>query len=151
MFPPLNSTVQTAAQHTPGPWRWEFNEQHRSVHLVGGKPMYDLTIMDFSRWGMNGAGINLRDTAHDGLNLMHKLHERRDWIAPFPGRAHHAHWCAGVTHPDMKLIAAAPDLLDALQPFAAHSSSEETITITVRTADVNRARAAIAKAKGGAS
>lgn len=36
------------------------------------------------------------------------------------------------------------ELMAALQPFAARNSSEETITITVRTADVTRARAAIA-------
>lgn len=45
-----------------------------------------------------------------------------------------------------RLIAAAPRLLEALQPFTQHSSSEAVITITVRTADVNRARAAILEA-----
>ena len=43
-------------QHTAGPWRWEFNAEHRSVHLVGGVPQFDLTIMDFTRWGMSGCG-----------------------------------------------------------------------------------------------
>lgn len=43
------------------------------------------------------------------------------------------------------------EMLEALQPFAAHNSSDETITITVRTADVARARAAIAKATGAAA
>jgi hypothetical protein len=47
-----------------------------------------------------------------------------------------------------RLIAAAPALLEALQPFVGHNSSEDTITITVRTADVTRARTAIAKATG---
>lgn len=50
--------------------------------------------------------------------------------------------------PNARLIAAAPELLDALQPFVAHNSDAETITIIVRTADVKRARAAIAKATG---
>lgn len=103
----------SAAQHTPGPWRWEFNREHKVLHLVGGRPRYDLTIMDFDRWGMGGAVATLRDTAHDGMNIMHRLCDRPDWIAPFPGRAHHASWCADVTHPDMRLMAAAPDLLDA--------------------------------------
>jgi hypothetical protein len=47
--------------------------------------------------------------------------------------------------------AAAPELLAALEPFTTFNSGDETITITVRTADVTRARAAIAKAKGGAA
>ena len=101
--------------HTPGPWRWEFNAEHKVLHLVGGRPQYDLTIMDFDRWGMNRAIATLRDTSEDGMNIMHRLCDRKDWIAPFPGRAHHANWCADVVHPDMRLMAAAPDLLAALQ------------------------------------
>ena len=46
------------------------------------------------------------------------------------------------------LVAAAPDLLDALQVFAEQSCSDEFITITVRTEHVQRARAALAKATG---
>ena len=95
------------AKHTPGPWRWEFNAEHKRLHLVGGRPQYDLSIMDFDRWGMSGAVATLRDTSEDGMNIMHRLCDRPDWIAPFPGRAHHASWCSDVTHPDMRLIATA--------------------------------------------
>lgn len=105
----------SAALHTAGPWRWEFNSKHKALHLVGGKPTYDLTIMDFDRWGMGGAVATLRDTAEDGYNIMHRLCDRPDWIAPFEGREHHADWCANVIHPDMLLIAAAPQLLAALK------------------------------------
>lgn len=106
----------SAAQHTPGPWRWELSQKHKTLQLVGGRPtQYDLTIIQPTRWGMGSATLFIRDTAPDGFNLLHKLHERPDWIATFPGRAHHAGWCADVTHPDMRLIAAAPDLLAALQ------------------------------------
>ena len=101
--------------HTEGPWRWEFNREHKSLHLVGGRPLYDLTVMDFDRWGMSGAVATLRDPAEAGMNIMHRLCDRQDWVAPFPGRAHHASWCADVVHPDMRLMAAAPDLLEALQ------------------------------------
>ena len=62
--------------HTPGPWRWEFNAEHRRLHLVGGRRRHDLTVMDFERWGMNGATMRLRDTAHDGMQLLYRVHER---------------------------------------------------------------------------
>lgn len=134
-------------KNTPGPWRWEYNAKHRSVHLVGGKPQFDLTVMDFTRWGMAGAGIRLRETSLQRLGIMHKLHERPDWIAPFAGRAHHKHWCAAVIHPDMRLIEAAPDLLDALGVLVTLEAdgmhaSEASIE------PWERARAAIAKATG---
>lgn len=129
--------------HTPGPWRWEYNAAHRTVNLVGGEIQYDLIVLEPSRWGMNGATLMLRDPAHDGMQLLHKLHERPDWIAPLPGRAHHASWCATIAHPDARLIAAAPDLLAALQDaleYLQHHLPEEALVSH---------RAAIAKATGG--
>ena len=129
------------AKHTPGPWRWEFNEKHKTIHLVGGVPQFDLTIIEPTRWGMNRASLMIRDTAHDGMNLMHKLHERRDWIAPFPGRSHHADWCADVVHPDMRLIAAAPELLEALLGVVEYTALFDDFTQAAM-------RSAIAKATG---
>lgn len=132
------------SKHTQGPWRWELNEKHKSLSLVGGKPAYDLTIIEPTRWGMGSATLMLRDTAEDGMNIMHKLHERLDWIAPHEGRAHHASWCADVVHPDMRLIAAAPDLLEALQGVVAFWDS---ITTQDCLNDLHvKAREAIAKA-----
>jgi len=89
--------------------------QSKCLHLVGGKPQFDLTIIEPTRWGMNRATLFIRDTEHDGMNLLHKLHERPDWWGPFKGRNHHASWCAAVTHPDMRLIESAPALLAALK------------------------------------
>lgn len=131
-------------KHTPGPWRWEFNEKHKSIHLVGGVPQFDLTIMEPTRWGMNRASLMLRDTAHDGMNLMHKLQDRKDWIAPFAGRAHHADWCSDVVHPDMRLIAAAPELLDVAQSILA-----DDMVQYLPAEYVEKVRAAIAKATRG--
>lgn len=131
-------------KHTPGPWRWEFNAKHKTIHLVGGVPQFDLTIIEPTRWGMQRASLMIRDTAFDGMNLMHKLHERADWIAPFPGRAHHADWCADVVHPDMRLIAAAPELLDVAQSILA-----DEMVQYLPAEYVEKVRAAIAKATGG--
>lgn len=47
-----------------------------------------------------------------------------------------------------RLIAAAPQLLDALQPFVRNNSSDEFVTLVVRSSDITKARAAIAKATG---
>lgn len=103
--------------------------QSKVLHLVGGlRPQYDLTIIDFDRWGMGRATMSLRDTAHDGMNLMHKLHERPDWIAPFEGLEHHANWCSNVIHPDARLIAAAPDLLAALRLYVDWCAAESDHT-----------------------
>lgn len=106
----------TAATHTAGPWRWEFNKGSRSVNLVGGQPrQFDLTVMSFERWGMGGAVPLFRDTAADGMNIMHRLCDRADWLAPEPGRAHHASWHMLVTHPDARLMQTAPVVLAALE------------------------------------
>jgi len=134
-----------SASHTPGPWRWEFNAEHKRLHLVGGRPLYDLTIVDFERWGMNRATMRLRDTSYDGMNLMFKVHQRQDWIAPEPGREHHKKWHQLLTHPDARLIAAAPDLLDALAVLV------ELVGFQITSEDhpaVVNARAAIDKATG---
>jgi hypothetical protein len=103
-----------STKHTPGPWRWEINRKHKSMQLVGGVPRFDLTVMDFDRWGMGGACIRLREDVNR-MNIMHKVHERPEWIAPHTFREHHANWCADIAHPDARLIASAPLLLEALQ------------------------------------
>jgi hypothetical protein len=142
--------------HTPGPWRWEFNATHKYVQLCGGRPEFDKTVMDFTRWGMGGATPRFTG-CDDGFRILHKLSDRKDWIAPITDREHHAHWCATVDHPDARLIAAAPDLLDQheadmvdldLLAKAIHAG-DPMPELVIRVTDMlNRKRAAIAKATG---
>ena len=133
--------------HTEGPWRWEINAKSKSLHLVGGKPQFDLTVLDFARWGTHGATMRLRDTAHDGMNIMHRLNERQDWINPFPGREHHASWCAAVVHPDARLIEAAPIMLAALRRAALALAFAAKTSRTMQD-DYNAVSAAISAATG---
>ncbi len=104
-----------AMKHTPGPWRWEVNESSKVIHLVGGCPRFDLTIIDFQRWGMNGATMLLRDPALDGMNLMERCTR---WAVKVTGREHHASWFKGIDHPDARLIEAAPALLALAHQYA---------------------------------
>jgi hypothetical protein len=49
---------------------------------------------------------------------------RADELAKdIPGEEHHSEWNQDIEHPDAKLIAAAPDLLEALKWVATHAYS----------------------------
>ena len=85
--------------------------QGKSVSLVGGVPQFDLTVMDFERWGMHSAAPRLRQVLHDGMNIMDRC---EIYAKPVPGREHHKAWFQDIDHPDMRLMAAAPELLDGL-------------------------------------
>ncbi len=92
---------------TPGPWRWEVSKAGKHVKLVGGKRTYDSYVMDFVRWGTQGAKPRFNT---DGL-----MFDADKSIVPFPNRDHHFDWCASINHPDAKLIEATPDLFESLQ------------------------------------
>ena len=136
------------SKHTPGPWRWEINRTSKSIHLVGGRPRFDKTVMEFERWGMSRAAPRFNaEITGDQYNIMTRVPDRPDWIAPFTGRDHHADWCAAITHPDAVLIESAPDLLAML--VEAHDiidaiGQPETAEVAARM------RATIAKARGEA-
>lgn len=137
------------SKHTPGPWRWEVSRKSKNVRLCGGVPRFDLTVVDFQRWGTHSATLRLRED-EAGFNIMERPHERDGWVVPFEGREHHAEWCATLDHPDARLIAAAPDLLAACEAVE-RWWNEHAIEGTPETdAFCTLARAAIAAAKGGA-
>lgn len=93
---------------TPAPWRWELNEKAKSVSICGGKPMFDLTVMDFVRWGMGGAAPRFNKEKRPGLNLMERCEQFGEVVK---GREHHAHWFKDINHPDALLMVKAPELL----------------------------------------
>jgi hypothetical protein len=136
---------------TPGPWRWELNEKSKDLNLCGGKPMYDLTVMDFVRWGMGGAIPRFNTLYDHDLAIMEKADTFGQIV---PKREHHAHWFKTLSHPDAQLIAAAPDLLSALEHLVhLHMCEQEGISSGQPGAKdwltaVDKASAAINKALG---
>lgn len=115
-----------------GPWRWEINLQSKTVQLVGGKPQFDKTVMDFERWGMGGAAPRFNEAiAGNEYNIMSRVHEKREWIKPFDERAHHANWCAAIDHPDAALIAAAPTMYQYIKKRADSGCVEATRILEV--------------------
>lgn len=94
--------------HTPGPWRFEVNEKSKCLSLRGGRPKFDLTVIDFKRWGMGGAQPRLRDVE----NIMRPMSE---FSVECKGREHHASWFKLVNHPDAILIESSPELLDSVE------------------------------------
>ena len=135
-------------KHTPGPWRWEVSRKSKNVRLCGGVPRFDLTVVDFERWGTHSATLRLRED-EAGLNIMERPHERDGWVVPIKGREHHADWCATLDHPDARLIAAAPDLFAACEAAAEALALPWPVGSAQDIASV-KLRAAIAAAKGGA-
>lgn len=93
------------SKHSEGPWRWELNEKSRRVELCGGKPRYDLIVMDFVRYGFSGAAPRFNVELRTHLNVMKRGEEFGEVV---PGREHHADWFKRLKHPDAQLIEAAP-------------------------------------------
>jgi hypothetical protein len=91
-----------AERATAGPWRWEVSLRSHNVQLCGGNPRFDLTVMDFVRWGMSCAAPRfLKATADKGLMLLERVEH---WAHPVPGREHHAEWFRAIQHPDAQFI-----------------------------------------------
>lgn len=121
--------------HTPGPWRWEFNATSKMVSLVGGKPTFDKTVMDFVRYGMGRAAPAFNDLiAGNQYNIMERCEK---YAVPVAGREHHASWFQDLNHPDARLIAAAPTLAAACR--AIDADIERMGSVSAESVDLVRA------------
>lgn len=93
---------------TAGPWTWQVSLDGKRIQLCGGVKRFDLTVMDFVRWGMSSARPRLRGPSGPDLNLMTNAEE---FAVPVAGREHHKSWCQVLNHPDAELIEAAPAVI----------------------------------------
>lgn len=95
---------------TPGPWRWELNLKSKKLQLCGHGECgpYDFTVMDFKRWGMDGAVPRFREGE---MNTMVKAYLLGEIV---PERHHHSDWFQNINHQDAQLIALSPELLTSI-------------------------------------
>jgi hypothetical protein len=115
--------------------------------------MFDLTVMDFTRWGMSGAQARfITPNEVPGMMLLREAHA---FAKVVPGREQHANWFQGIDHPDARLIAAAPDLLEAAKAalvqaegcFFNHYPGDDPATAS-QPEHIAMLHAAISKAEG---
>jgi hypothetical protein len=98
----LDAIRVAAEAATPGPWRWELNEKSKRVALQGGKPKYDCTVMDFVRYGMNGAMPRFVTEPKPFMNIMKPC---TAYAKEVEGRKHHADWFKTIDNQDANYIA----------------------------------------------
>ena len=127
---PVEPTVR---QHTPGPWDWYMSD--RGETMLATPDRGRLYVMQPVRCGMQGGTVRFSEWGEGPRG-------RRGGVM----RDAKEHLRNGVLmHPDALLIAAAPDLLAALQ------RALNVLDATGAQDDANAVRAAIAKAVGSAA
>lgn len=114
--------------HTPGPWDWYMSDNGQAMLATPDRGR--LYVMQTVRCGMQGATVRFSKWG-DG---------ERGRRGGYMCKAEEFLRAGVLMHPDALLIAAAPDLLEALQ---------EVVAISDRKHDAwDKAKAAIAKALG---
>ena len=135
------------ATHTPGPWAWFGNPKHGGFYLAtihGGRKY----VMDFVRHGLQGAQPRFQKSG-----IMEKASDICTFevcdstgIRDAEKNGHcYRYDIDGIGHPDARLIAAAPELLEALQMLYAATPDNEGGELGIA---CMKARQAIAKAMG---
>ncbi|MEO6326682.1 MAG: hypothetical protein ABIT01_21090 [Thermoanaerobaculia bacterium] len=113
------------AEATAGPWRWELNLKSRNVRLCGGRPRFDLTVMDFERYGFHGAAPRFLERMASSTMML--LHRCERWAKVVVGREHHSDWFQAIDHPDANFMAEARLALPCLIAALEESEAEKAL------------------------
>lgn len=142
--------------HTPGPWSWCGNARNREVYLATAHSGRRY-VMGFRRWGMSGAQPMFQP-AERGLVpaetlLMFEVGDRdvRGHEQAKADDSVYRYDIRGIDCDDARLIAAAPDLLEALTNLLAdcgETMADGYVENSIHSNEVEAARAAIARATG---
>lgn len=140
------------AQHTPGPWAWFGNAGSQSLYLAtehSGRRY----VMGFKRWGMSGGQPQFQPEGRglvDASKLLMFEVGNRSVRGVEEAKADTSVYrldIRGIDCADARLIAAAPELLEALDWLMAALRSG---TLSTTPGLYEKADAAIAKATGAA-
>lgn len=140
------------AEYTPGPWAWFGNAGSNSLYLAtthSGRRF----VMGFKRWGFSGAQPQFQPEGRglvDASKLLQFQVGDRDVRGVEQAKANSSVYrldVAGIDCADARLIAAAPELLEALKGMLRVCPRERGGMVL---AEYEAARAAIAKATGEA-
>lgn len=124
--------------HTPGPWAWFGNTKGNDLQLAttyGGRRF----VMTFKRWGMSSAQPCFQTTTNDGSGVMTPAGQLA--VLEVPYRAD----VVAIDHPDARLIASAPELLEACKAALSEAGCDGELCAHEWH---DKVRAAIAKAEG---
>mgnify|MGYP001596132848 CR=1 FL=1 len=107
----LEEMSRLAVQATARPWNWNVSLQSKQVRLEGSPKRGVETVLDFVRWGMDGAQPRFRSA--DCLMV-----KTETLAVPVEHREHHAAWFRDIDHPDARFIVSSANSHDALLAVA---------------------------------
>lgn len=128
------------AKSTPGPWYWHIDSQ--GAPSLRTPDRGQLIVMDFGRLGMQRGTARFAEWPGISSGVQRQrlggiLCDAKHWFSPE----------SGINHPDARLIAASPDLMDAAR--AAMICIGELSPTQARVETMQALQAAVEKAGGG--